>query len=83
MEKMASDVQAAIDGTMFDKEAIRCFCGIGDQLVFVNDEGLKYVTSLCDDQKESCDLHYSAVERYLQISDSELGGHRKLLRQLR
>lgn len=69
MEKMASDVQAAIDGTMFGKEPIRCFRGIGDQLVFDDDEGLKYFTSLCDGRKESCDLRYRAVKngiyRYL------------------
>lgn len=59
---MASDVQTAIDGTMFSKEPIRCFRGIGDQLVFHDDESLKYFTSLCDDRKESCDLHYSAVK---------------------
>lgn len=29
MEKMATDVKVAIDGTMFNKEPIRCFRGVG------------------------------------------------------
>ena len=62
MEKMATDVRAAIDGTMFNKEPIHCFRGVGDRLVFDDDEGLKYFSSLCKDRKESCDLHYSAVK---------------------
>lgn len=61
MEKMATDVRAAIDGTMFNKEPIRCFRGVGDRLVFNDEEGLKYFSSLCNDRKESCDMHYSAV----------------------
>ncbi|CAH3163281.1 unnamed protein product [Porites lobata] len=61
MEKMATDVRAAIDGTMFNKEPIRCFRGLGDRLVFNDEEGLKYFYSLCNDRKESCDMHYSAV----------------------
>ena len=62
MEKMATDVKVAIDGTMFNKEPIRCFRGVGDRLVFDDDEGLKYFSSLCSDRKESCDLRYSAVK---------------------
>lgn len=60
MEKVATDVRAAIDGTMFNKEPIHCFRGVGDRLVFDDDEGLKYFSSLCKDRKESCDLRYSA-----------------------
>lgn len=62
MEKMANDVKEVIDGTLFNKEPIRCFRGVGDQLVFDDDDGLKYFSSLCDDRKESCNLHYSAVK---------------------
>ena len=62
MEKMATDVRAAIHGTMFNKEPIRCFRGVGDCLVFDDEEGLKYFSSLCKDRKESCDLRYSAVK---------------------
>lgn len=61
MEKMATDVRAAIDGTMFNKEPTRCFRGVGDRLVFNDEEGLKYFSSLCNDRKELCDMHYSAV----------------------
>lgn len=42
MGKMATDVRVAIDGTMFNKEPIHCFRGVGDRLVFDDDEGLKY-----------------------------------------
>ena len=62
MEKMANDVKEVIDGTLFNKEPIRCFRGVGDQLVFDDDDGLKYFSSLCDDRKESCNLHCSAVK---------------------
>ena len=37
------------------------YCSIGDQLVFNDEDTLKYFTSLCDDRKESCELRYSPV----------------------
>ena len=74
MEKMATDVRAAIDGTMFNKEPIRCFRGVGDRLVFNDEEGLKYFSSLCNDRKESCDMHYSAVNNGIYgYLNAELG----------
>ena len=60
IEKMEKDMKEVIDGS--GKESIHCFRGVGDQLVFDDDEGLKLFTSLCHYPKENCQLHYSAVK---------------------